>query len=67
MNETLNETITQTVAPLLAGNSIPLTTSPIMDIFLIALVGSLFTTLVNKYMTDQVKIKALKKDMKEKV
>lgn len=42
-----------------------MTMSPILDIFLISLAGSLFVTLVNKYLSDQVKIKALREEMKE--
>ena len=61
----MNETINETVIPLLLGHTAPFTNSPTMDIFLLALIGALFTTLVNKYLSDQVKIKALRKDMKD--
>ena len=63
MNETINQTINQTAT--LFGHSPPFAGNPIIDIFLITLVIVLFTTLINKYMTDQVKIKTLRKEMKE--
>lgn len=68
MNETLNQTVidavNETVIPLFLGKTLPIMTSATVDIFLISLVGALFTTLVNKYLSDQVKIKALRKEMK---
>jgi len=65
MSEIINQTINETIVPLLMGKyTIPLTSTPTVDIFLLALIGALFTTLVNKYMNDQVKIKALRADMK---
>lgn len=69
MNETLNETIVgavnDTVVPTLLGHTMPILSNPVLDIALIALVGALFTTLVNKFLSDQVKIKALRADMKK--
>jgi len=46
------------------GLSIPFTGSAVIDIFFITLFTSLFITLVNKYLGDQVRIKALRKEMK---
>ncbi len=68
MNETLNQSINvtaQAVQDTLIGSIVPFTGSLTADIFLISLVGSLFVTLVNKYLSDQVKIKALRLEMKE--
>lgn len=75
MNETINETLNQTLnvtgqealnqSATLFGYTAPFTTSPTLDIYLLTLVVSLFITLTNKYMTDQVKIKALRKEMKD--
>lgn len=59
MNETLSE------IPTVLGQTLPFTASPIIDIFLISLVAALFITLVNKYLSDQIKIKALRKEMKQ--
>ena len=63
MNETINQTVTQ-VATLL-GHTAPFTFSPALDIYLISFFISLFITLVNKYMSDQEKMKSLRKEMKE--
>ena len=68
MNDTLNQTVIDAVnetVPTLLGMSAPFTSSPAIDIALIALVGALFTTLVNKFLSDQVKIKALRVEMKK--
>lgn len=62
MNHSINETISQTSTVL--GYQVPLTNSVILDIYLITLLVALFITLVNKYLTDQVMIKALKKETK---
>lgn len=65
MTEIINQTINETVVPLLLNKySLPISSSPVIDIFVLALIGALFTTLVNKYMNDQVKIKALRAEMK---
>lgn len=64
LNQTLNESLTQTNATLM-GYSAPFTTGPTLDIYIITLFVALFITLVNKYMSDQVKIKALRKEMKD--
>jgi uncharacterized membrane protein (DUF106 family) len=68
MNDTLNETIVNvvndTVIPMILGQSVPVTSSPVIDIAILALVGAFFTTLVNKFLSDQVKIKALRVEMK---
>ena len=55
------------LSPLIESLSphIPFTGYPSLDIFIITLVICLFTTLINKYMTDQVKIKALRLEMKQ--
>ncbi len=63
MNTTINQTIIKKLT--FAGQNIPFTTSPTMDIFLMALLAALFLTLVNKYLTDQIRIKALRIEMKE--
>ena len=71
MNETINQTISAVTSSGVPDNvtmwgvSIPFTGSVILDIFLISLIGSLFITIVNKYMSDQVRIKALREEMKE--
>lgn len=66
MNETLNETINQTITQsVYMGQTIPVTTYPALDIFIITFFVALFITVVNKYMTDQITIKALRNDMKE--
>ncbi len=70
MNETFNATLalatnqTADALPTILGSTVPLTFSPVLDIFLIALVGSLFVTLINKYLGDQTRIRALKEEMK---
>ena len=48
----------------IGGMEVPITGYLTFDIFLITLVASLFITIVNKYLSDQVAIKALKKEMK---
>lgn len=67
LNGTLNQTINQTAAqaPTLLGLTIPFTTSPLIDIYLISLVASIFVTLINKKFTDQARIKALRQEMKD--
>lgn len=47
------------------GFTIPITGYLALDIFFITLFMALFMTLINKYLTDQIKIKALKKEMKD--
>lgn len=67
MNHTINQTINETMVAQtqVLGVSIPFTTSLILDIYLITLCVAIFVTILNKYLTDQVKIKALRKDMKD--
>lgn len=70
MNETLNSTLeltnqTLTNVSQVMGINLPVSGSPLMDIILITLITSLFITLVNKKFSDQVKIKALRAEMKE--
>ena len=57
-NSSFNETA------IIFFSSVPFSFHPALDIFLITIFASLFTTLINKYMTDQVKIKALRSEMK---
>lgn len=72
MNETMNQTINSTlqnvsqVDPTFIIFQTPFSTSPLIDILIISIIAALFTTLLNKYLTDQVAIKALRKEMKEK-
>lgn len=67
MNNTINETLSQVSiqAPQILGMALPLTNSPAVDIFIITIFSSLFVTLINKFFSDQVAIKALRKDMKD--
>ena len=69
INQSINETINQTVQNLtniqFLGMGVPYSGNIILDIYLISLVAAVFITLVNKYMTDQTKIKALRSEMKE--
>jgi uncharacterized membrane protein (DUF106 family) len=66
MNESLNESVTALATSSdLFGTTLPLTGNPALDIFCISLLGALFVTLVNKYLSDQIKIKALRAEMKE--
>lgn len=59
----MNETITQ--VPQILGMNVPISGNPTLDIFLVTLVASLFITLVNKYLGDQTRIKALRGEMKQ--
>ena len=61
LNLTVNESLNQTAY---LSNFVPFAIHPAVDIFIITLFVSLFTTLINKYMTDQIKIKALRGEMK---
>lgn len=63
MNETINQTVQK--IPEVLGITMPFTNSPIVDIFLLTILTALFTTLVRKYMTDQIAIRALRKEMKD--
>ncbi len=70
MNETLNQTLNESINQIVTQNvykgvTIPFTSYPALDIFIITFFVALFITLVNKYMTDQITIKALRNDMKE--
>lgn len=62
MNQT-NETINQSVQFL--GANVPFLGTPVLDIFILTVLTALFTTLVRKYLTDQVSIKALRLEMKQ--
>lgn len=62
-NETLVAAANQTTT--LLGHSVPFTGHPALDIFIITLFTSFFVTMINKYFTDQIKIKALRAEMKE--
>lgn len=68
INSTLQNTtqIVQEVTPTFIGLPTPFTTSPFLDILIISIIASLFTTMLNKYLTDQVAIKALRAEMKKK-
>ncbi|MFW6285899.1 MAG: hypothetical protein ACOC16_01890 [Nanoarchaeota archaeon] len=63
INQTINDSISQ--VPLFLGISAPLTMSPLLDILIIAFIGSAFVTIINKYLSDQVKIRALRAEMKD--
>ena len=70
--DTLNMTIqnsteisTEIVSNTFIGLTTPFTMNPLIDIIIIALIAALFTTILNKYLTDQVAIKALRKEMKK--
>ncbi len=64
ISQTLNETANQTIVTIL-GHSPPFILNPILDIYIITLFTSLFITIINKYMTDQEKIKKLRLEMKD--
>jgi uncharacterized membrane protein (DUF106 family) len=59
INQTVSN-ITTTVSPY-----IPLTISPLADVYCITLVTAFYTTLVTKYLSDQKAIKALRKEVKD--
>ena len=66
VNQTINETITQKITEnIYMGQTLPFTSYIVLDIFIITLFVALFMTLINKYMTDQTRIKALRKEMKD--
>lgn len=62
MNESVNETITK--IPEILGTAVPISGIATLDMYVITLFASLFITLVNKYLSDQVKIRALRAEMK---
>jgi len=55
----MNETLT------MLGQTLPITISPIIDIYVLSIITSLFITLVNKYLSDQKTIKRVRAEMKE--
>lgn len=63
MNESLNQTAIQ--ASQFMGVGIPFTGYALVDIYLITLIVAVFTTIITKYLTDQITIKALRKDLKD--
>ncbi len=66
MNQTINETLSAVVTQsTYKGISLPITPYVALDIFIITFIVALFMTIINKYMTDQITIKALRKEMKE--
>lgn len=68
-NESLNQTLinsTTQVSQTFLSLQTPFTMNPLIDMVVIAIVVGLFTTLLNKYLTDQVAIKALRAEMKKK-
>jgi len=66
MNDTINTTISTIInqTPAFLGITAPITQSPIIDIYIITLITSLFITLVNKHMSDQETIKKTRKELK---
>lgn len=64
MNQTLTETLTQDSTEIF-GYTLPLLGDPVYDLLIITLVASLFITLVNKKFSDQVRLKALRAEMKK--
>ena len=67
-NQTLTS-MTQTLTdevPRFIIFEVPFTTGPFLDLLVISFFAALFTTLLNKYLTDQVAIKALRVEMKKK-
>lgn len=68
LNDSLNTTlqnVTQEI-PTFIGLTTPFSYSPLIDIAIISFIAAVFTTLLNKYLTDQVAIKALREEMKKK-
>jgi uncharacterized membrane protein (DUF106 family) len=66
INSTVNNTINQTaIAAVSAATGLPFTGSLILDIYIVSLANSLVVSLINKNFTDQVKVKALKKEVKD--
>ncbi len=59
------EAVTYTINSSANLINVPVTWSPTIDIFIISFFVALFTTLINKYMSDQKKIKKTRKEMKE--
>jgi len=70
LNQTINTTLNNmsnhiaTNTSIISNITLPVTNSLVLDIYIITLITSLFVTLVNKYLGDQVKVKALRKEMK---
>lgn len=70
MNSTLLTNVTnstaQNVPPLtFLGFHLPFTYSPTIDIYIISFLASLFVIIITKYLTDQDKIKMVRKELKE--
>lgn len=67
MNDSINETIIQATEVVVPGLGVvlPFTGHPTLDMFVITLLTTLFTTLIHKFLSDQIAIKALKKEIKE--
>ena len=70
INQTLAQNISQNVSSLepatFIGLTVPFSYSPLVDLLIVSFIAALFTTLLNKYLTDQVAIKALREEMKKK-
>lgn len=68
-NESMNSTVVNAateVSKTFLGLQTPFSMNPLIDMIIIALIVGLFTTILNKYLTDQVAIKALRAEMKKK-
>lgn len=63
-NETISQVVTEAPKEIL-GIAVPILGNPTFDIFFITIFTSLFITIMNKYFTDQIRIKALRKEMKD--
>ncbi|MFW6233033.1 MAG: EMC3/TMCO1 family protein [Nanoarchaeota archaeon] len=62
--EAINETLGNSTV-LLQNSTVPITGSLILDLFIISLIMAFFIALINKYLTDQVRIRALKQEVKD--
>ena len=62
MNETIIETANEII--MFMGYTFPITSSPIIDVYIITIFASLFITLINKHFTDQPLLKRSKEEMK---
>jgi len=63
--EVINETIVGNSTVLLENSPVPITGSLLLDLFIISLVMAIFIAGINKYLTDQVRIRALKQEVKD--
>ncbi|MFP4402059.1 MAG: hypothetical protein ACLFPL_02410 [Candidatus Nanoarchaeia archaeon] len=70
-NSSINSTLTNSTQSITETGKfiifeVPFSINPFVDILIISIVAALFTTILNKYLTDQVAIKALRAEMKKK-